>query len=231
MSVGPARKRQKTLDSFFPPAKAGHPAPQSSDGEVTWTHVTEAGLNISHACILEPSRCEEVFLALEREVEYLTGALATVRVFGKLHPIPRQHAAYGEAGLSYRYSGVRVPALPWTPGLAELRHLVERHSGHSYNFVLVNRYRDGNDRMGDHRDDEKELSREVPIASLSLGAERDFVFKQVAREVASVKMVLKQGMLLLMHPPTNTGWTHGLPPRKSCREPRINLTFRHILPY
>ena len=86
--------------------------------------------------------------------------------------------------------------------------------------------------MGDHKDDEKELDPNVPIASLTLGAERDFIFKHQDRKknnLENVKILLKDGMLLLMKNPTNTFWYHGLPPRKSCHQPRINLTFRKIL--
>ena len=101
-----------------------------------------------------------------------------------------------------------------------------------YNFVLVNRYKDGNDKMGDHKDDEKELDPNVPIASLTFGAERDFIFKHQNKKkdnIEDVKIVLKDGMLLLMNHPTNAYWYHGLPQRKKCFEPRINLTFRKIL--
>ena len=97
--------------------------------------------------------------------------------------------------------------------------------------MLVNRYRDGGDKMGDHKDDEKELDKAAPIASLTLGAERDFVFKHQDRKTNNVedyKMVLKNGMLLLMKYPTNSYWYHGLPQRKKCFQPRINLTFRLI---
>ena len=97
--------------------------------------------------------------------------------------------------------------------------------------MLVNRYKDGNDKMGSHKDDEKELDHNVPIASLTFGAERDFIFQHQNRKedcIEDVKIVLKDGMLLLMHDPTNSFWYHGLPQRKKCREPRINLTFRKI---
>ena len=50
-------------------------------------------------------------------------------------------SAYGEPGITYRYSGTTVPAKSWSPGLAFLRDLVEKHSGVRYNFVLVNKYR------------------------------------------------------------------------------------------
>ena len=120
---------------------------------------------------------------------------------------------------------------PTVNTLAKLRDLVEQKTGVRYNFVLVNRYKDGEEKIGDHKDGEKELAKDVAIASLTLGAERDFIFKHQDRRnnsVENVKLLLKDGMLLLMNHPTNTFWYHGLPPRKGCHQPRINLTFRRI---
>merc|ERR1719300_805556 len=77
----------------------------------------------------------------------------------------------------------------------------------------------------------KELDENIPIASLTFGAERDFIFKHENKKtmnIEDIKIVLKDGMLLLMHHPTNSYWYHGLPQRKKCLEPRINLTFRKI---
>ena len=86
--------------------------------------------------------------------------------------------------------------------------------------------------MGFHKDDEKELSRDVPIASLTLGAERDFIFRHQdkrTKQIPDEKLVLTDGLLLLMHAPTNRLWYHGLPVRKKCTAPRINLPFRSIV--
>ena len=117
-------------------------------------------------------------------------------------------------------------------------------TGIDYNFVLVNRYQDGSDRIGEHKDDEKELDPSVPIASLSIGQERDFIFKhqdllkkrnhddnKLNTLSLHRKILLKDGMLLLMNPPTNQFWYHALPPRslKTCAGVRINLTFRKIM--
>ncbi|KAF6729532.1 Alpha-ketoglutarate-dependent dioxygenase alkB-like 2 [Oryzias melastigma] len=86
------------------------------------------------------------------------------------------------------------------------------------------RYKDGLDHMGEHRDDEKELDPACPIASVSLGAARDFIFRHrdargrnCSRQIEPVKLELAHGSLLLMNPPTNTFWYHSLPVRKkSC---------------
>lgn len=99
------------------------------------------------------------------------------------------------------------------------------------------RYRTGNDSMGEHRDDEAELDPKTPIASVSIGEPRDFIFrhrdcrsKNSTRKIAPVKMVLENGSLLLMNWPTNVYWFHSLPVRKKVVGARINLTFRRIIP-
>ena len=94
-----------------------------------WTHVKRHNLNISFAVVLDRVFCEKMFYNLEEEIEYFTGELAKVKVFGKSHPIPRQQSAYGDSGLTYKYSGTTVPALAWTPSLGVLRDLVERVAG------------------------------------------------------------------------------------------------------
>lgn len=99
------------------------------------------------------------------------------------------------------------------------------------------RYKDGSDHIGEHRDDERELAPGSPIASVSFGACRDFLFrhkdsrgKRPRRTVEVVRLQLAHGSLLMMNHPTNAHWYHSLPIRKKVLAPRVNLTFRKILP-
>ncbi|XP_070204502.1 DNA oxidative demethylase ALKBH2-like [Littorina saxatilis] len=158
-------------------------------------------------------------------------------MFGKWVDIPRKQSAYGEPGLSYTFSGNTVPARPWIPSLTCIRDRISALSGFDFNFVLVNRYKDGCDYMGEHKDDEKDLADGHPIASLSLGQPRDFYFKhqdsrgkKATRKMDTVKLVLEHGGLLLMNPPTNRFWYHALPKRTRLSDVRINLTFRKMNP-
>jgi alpha-ketoglutarate-dependent dioxygenase alkB family protein 2 len=147
-----------------------------------------------------------------------------------------------------------LEAKEWTPTLKEIKAAIDAATGlswpreifecdsntvlallgHSYNFVLVNRYANGNDCMGEHRDDESELDGDVPIASLTLGTPRDFYFRHgdvrtgKDKSIAKVQFVLEDGLLLLMESPTNRYWYHALPKRKRCDGVRINLTFRKV---
>jgi alkylated DNA repair dioxygenase AlkB len=80
-------------------------------------------------------------------------------------------------GLSYTFSGVTVHPKTWTPVLTEIKERVEFEVGRKFNFVLVNRYKNGQQHIGEHRDDEKDLLPDSPIASVSFGQEREFVFR------------------------------------------------------
>ncbi|XP_061624348.1 DNA oxidative demethylase ALKBH2-like [Phyllopteryx taeniolatus] len=203
---------------------------------VPWQKIESESLDCDYALLFTKEEADHLFQKLEEEVIYSTGEEAKVQVFGKVYDIPRKQATYGDTGLTYTYSGVTRLACPWTPTLEYIRDSVAKITGHTFNFVLINRYKDGQDHMGEHRDDERELDPLSPIASVSLGAARDFIFrhgdargKRSGRRVEPVKLVLAHGSLLLVNSPTNSFWYHSLPVRKKVLLPRINLTFRRIL--
>ena len=82
--------------------------------------------------------------------------------------------------------------------------------------------------MGLHSDDEKELGHNPTIASLSLGEEREIVFKN-KNENISLKIPQLHGQLLVMHGSTQEYWKHEIKKTKKLKKPRINLTFRNII--
>ncbi|XP_075219835.1 DNA oxidative demethylase ALKBH2-like [Lycorma delicatula] len=205
--------------------------------KIKWKQITDTNLNIDYAEKFIPETvASDLLQKFESEFKYFTGSLATVKVFGKWHPIPRQQVAFGDEGLKYKYSGNAIPALPWPDSVKQLRNTLMEVTGHYYNFVLVNKYRDGNDCMGEHRDDELELDPDTPIASLSFGETRDFVLKCHQKSFTSYRakckthiLPLGHGDLLLMNNPSNKYWTHCIPRRKNITRVRINLTFRKLI--
>jgi alkylated DNA repair dioxygenase AlkB len=150
-------------------------------------------------------------------------------IFGRHIITARKVAWYGDAGFSYTYSGTTKQALPWTPGLAELKRLVEGLTGTAFNSCLLNLYHDGNEGMAWHSDDEKSLGKDSTIASVSFGAEREFRLKN-KRTDERVSVLLESGSLLLMKDTTQTHWLHCIPKSKKILTPRINLTFRTMIP-
>ena len=147
------------------------------------------------------------------------------RIFGKQYITKRKVAWYGDSGYSYTYSNNTKVALPWTKDLLELKKVVEDLSGFTYNSCLLNLYHSGDEAMGWHSDDEKSLTKNSCIASLSLGAERKFSFKH-KNSGQIVSLNLENGSLLLMKNETQTNWLHRLNKSTKIKQPRVNLTFR-----
>jgi alkylated DNA repair dioxygenase AlkB len=148
-------------------------------------------------------------------------------IFGKLIITKRKVAWYGEKPFEYTYSKTTKSALPWTKELLELKELIEKETGETFNSCLLNLYHSGEEGMAWHSDGEKDLKKNGAIGSLSFGAERSFLFKhkQTKQKVA---VLLEKGSLLVMKGETQTNWLHRLPPTKKVKSPRINLTFRTI---
>jgi alkylated DNA repair dioxygenase AlkB len=113
-------------------------------------------------------------------------------------------------------------------------YLQQLQTGHPFNSVLANLYRDGNDSMGWHSDDEPELGTRPVIASISLGAERDFQLRRRKRSGSKTtagpakNRLLPHGSLLLMAGNSQRDWQHALPKRRRVSKPRVNLTFRLV---
>ncbi|MEW2922505.1 alpha-ketoglutarate-dependent dioxygenase AlkB [Muricauda sp. ANG21] len=150
-------------------------------------------------------------------------------IYGKRIETKRKVAWYGDQPFEYTYSKNTKKALPWTKELLELKQLVERSSGETYNSCLLNLYHTGEEGMAWHSDAEKDLKKDGAIGSLSFGAERKFSFKH-KKTKEKVNLLLEHGSLLVMKGSTQTHWLHRLPPTKVIHKPRINLTFRTIEP-
>lgn len=156
-----------------------------------------------------------------------------LRLFGRDVASPRLSVWIGDPDAVYTYSRRRFEPQPWPPVLAALRPRVEQACGARFNSVLANLYRDGNDAMGWHSDDELELGAQPVIASLSLGAVRRFCLRRRVRGELpqsgdDVELRLPHGSLLRMAGDTQRLCRHALPRMRKLAEARINLTFRHV---
>lgn len=152
----------------------------------------------------------------------------SIRIAGKDTPIPRLQAWYGDPGMTYTYSGLKLNPLPWTPTLAAIKQRIEDYSDCHFNSLLANLYRNEQDSVGWHADDEPELGQNPAIASLSLGDARDFQLKHRTHPEQKLSLPLQHGDLLIMKGALQHHWVHQIPKSKTPCQPRINLTFRRI---
>lgn len=187
-----------------------------SDGDILW---------VKH--FLSPDEANTLMASL---LDTIPWRQDSIRIAGKDTPIPRLQAWFGDEGLVYTYSGLTLQPNPWLPELEALKHRIEDYSDTHFNSLLANLYRDENDSVGWHADDEPELGENPVIASLSLGETREFALKHRDHPHQKVRLDLRNGDLLIMKGALQHHWLHQLPKAKTHCDPRINLTFRRIFP-
>jgi len=154
-----------------------------------------------------------------------------ISLYGKQVKIPRLNAWYGDSHCSYEYSGTRFEANPWTASLLDIKARIERLTGFRFNSVLANCYRDGQDSVAWHSDDEPELGHNPIVASVSLGSERQFQLRhRYDKNLETQKLALAHGSLLVMSGELQHYWHHQIPKTRKNVDERINLTFRYVLP-
>lgn len=182
------------------------------------------GVTNYHGVVLTQKQCDFYYQQLLENINWKNDEAI---IFGKKIITKRKVAWYGDSEYSYTYSKVTKTANLWIKELLELKEIVEKESGETYNSCLLNLYHSGDEGMAYHSDGEKMLKKNGAIASLSLGAERKFSFKHKENK-QRIDIILERGSLLVMKKGTQTNWLHRLPPTKKVNSPRINLTFRTI---
>ena len=149
-------------------------------------------------------------------------------LFGRSIMQPRLTAMYGEPGVHYAYSGIDMQATPWTDTLKTILQKVSSLTDASFNIALLNLYRDGNDSMGWHRDNEKSMGGHPAIASVSLGATRDFQIRRYKEKGSVITLPLSHGSIVLMKGEMQNYWEHQVPKTKKQVSARVNITFRKV---
>ncbi|XP_057961288.1 DNA oxidative demethylase ALKBH2 [Malania oleifera] len=199
--------------------------------------------------------CDEswkLFEYLDKEIPW---SRPTIRVFGRSSVQPRDTCYVASEGLpELSYSGYQPHAYSWDnyPPLKDILEAVHKAlPGSSFNSLLLNRYKGGNDCVGWHSDDEKLYGSTPEIASVSFGCEREFILKKKMSKLSQARrfevepaskrakkasshvdqhsFTLKHGSLLVMKGYTQRDWVHSVPRRAKAEATRINLTFRLVV--
>ena len=170
--------------------------------------------------------CERIYQRLLREQNWPSNRYI---VAGRQFTLPRLQTWHADPGIKYSYSNNLLETRAWTFLLSDIRAKVELCLDFSFNSVLVNWYRNGEDYVGWHADNEPELGEKPFIVSLTFGAERVFEFRH-KKSLESGSLLLRSGTLLIMRPDFQHHWLHSVPIEKNLLEGRINLTFRKVIP-
>jgi alkylated DNA repair dioxygenase AlkB len=191
--------------------------------------VVEDGSALYQANVFSREESDEFLAQLLSDVPWRQDF---IKIFGRLILQPRLTAWMGDPGARYRYSGISLEPEPWCRVVQMVRNRVESITGHQFNSVLLNHYRNGLDSMGWHRDNEKELGAAPVIASVSFGAQRRFLLRRYATKSDKKIVQLEHGSLFIMSGALQQHWEHSLPKTAkssaSSIGPRVNLTFRQV---
>jgi alkylated DNA repair dioxygenase AlkB len=186
--------------------------------------IEQDGLVLYHENVISDEQIKLLYEELLNEINWEN---ERVVMFGKEIITKRKVAFYSDESIVYTYAGKTKIGLPWKDPLIILKNIVESLTKQTYNACLLNLYHNGDEAMGWHSDNEKEIIANSTIASLSIGASRKFSFKhKVTKETISIQ--LENGSLLEMKGTIQSHWLHALPKSKKITESRINLTFRQM---
>lgn len=174
--------------------------------------------------VLDEASASRYYQLLQQQLHWQQPELT---VYGKNHPIPRRQVWMGDQDAHYGYAGRDFQPMPWHPLLQDWAAQLSVFLRQPFNSVLANWYRQGQDKMGWHSDDEPELG--PIIAMISLGACRELAFRRRQGQ-ARFTVSLPAGSLLVMGPGLQQQWQHSLPARQGITTGRISLTFRQIMP-
>lgn len=115
---------------------------------------------------------------------------------------------------------------PYHPEILAIRKLLEDYAHCKFEVCFLNRYLNQSDHLGWHSDNSPEMDDARPIATISLGVEREIWFRSIDKPEIITKLKLETGSLCLMNAGMQDKFQHRIPKASfQCGE-RISLTFR-----
>jgi alkylated DNA repair dioxygenase AlkB len=174
---------------------------------------------------IAPVESTKLFAKINEETPW---EMPEIVMFGKKYPQAGLSTWFTNTKVSYVYSGITRAPHAMTPLLNDVMNACALASGAEYNSVLVNLYRDGNDSVSWHSDNEEINGSEPTIASVSLGETRRFDLRH-KESGETVRVDLEDGSLLVMSGLSQLCWVHQIAKTKTKVGPRINLTFRRVV--
>ncbi|KAK9846725.1 hypothetical protein WJX84_004298 [Apatococcus fuscideae] len=125
-----------------------------------------------------------------------------ITVMGRKVMQPREVAYMADNGLRYTYSRSQLTPAEFPEELQNIRERISTLAGGgadaAFNCCLLNHYRDGEDHMGWHSDNERLFGTSPTIASVSFGTRRDFVLRRNSDHAQKWKCPLGEGDILIM---------------------------------
>ena len=152
-------------------------------------------------------------------------------------PIKRSVCWLTDPDFSFPYSYANLKFKPtdfpsWFVNFQKRVFVAAGVNHHEFNSCNVNYYHDGSEYVDWHADDEPlfgDSKTEIPILSLSIGQSRQFLVRNNSTKKIT-QILLNNGDLLFMGGYVQSTHQHMLPLAAGQNGPRLNFTWRRILP-
>ena len=193
--------------------------------------------------LMSPSLADFRFHFLERELAW-TRYGTTPRMEYYVNRAGAYPYTYGRGEFARTYQ-----PQPSNAVIDEIWEEAENFAGVQFDVCFLNRYVNQSDHLGWHSDNSPEMDDARPIATVSLGAEREIWFRKIPagdaglvvngnewevlgypKASAIVKLRLPHGSILCMGPGVQDTHQHRIPKSSAACTDRISLTFRGYVP-
>lgn len=198
-------------------------SPDNSKGK-SGLNIIENGEYYYYPAFFKKSESDVYFKELRQNIQWKQESM---NMYGKKIDFPRLTSWYGNNDKPYSFSGITLQPLLWSRDLLSIKSAIEPIAKTSFNSVLLNLYRNGNDSISWHTDAERELGVNPVIASVNFGATRKFQMRHIKTK-EKIEVELTHGSLLIMQGELQHFWQHQVPKTSKLVGERINLTFRVI---
>lgn len=185
---------------------------------------TKGSALITHE--LEP----EILLLLENCIQETDEELnhhPEIKIYGKTCHQKRSVGFYSDTAKGYNYSTTITPSKKMKPCLRELLLYVNDKFNTTFNGILINKYDNGEEYIGRHSDDERDLSRECGVIAMSFGAVRKFRIRDKFTKKIILDLPTQSNYIIQMAGNFQKEFTHEIPVEKKVKGARYSLTFRN----
>jgi alkylated DNA repair dioxygenase AlkB len=149
-------------------------------------------------------------------------------VYGKPAKQHRSIGFFSNDSIGYYYSGQLAKSQPLTPKLKNMLNIINNKLSAEFNGILVNYYKNGEDYIGKHSDDEKGLDK-IGVVSISYGAIRKFRIRNKLTNKKVIDINMNSGEIIHMGGNFQKEFTHEIPIEKKIKEGRYSFTLRNHL--
>lgn len=168
---------------------------------------------------------EELIEKCIDEIKLLLLERPEIILYGKTVRQGRNVGFFSDESEGYRYSNTLMKSQPLTENLKILLTEVNSKFDTIFNGILINHYINGENYIGPHSDEEKNLS-SIGVVAISYGAERKFRIRDKNTKKIILDVPTKHCHILHMKGKFQNEFTHEIPVEKKIKNERYSLTFR-----